>query len=123
MGQLFNTKVEFLHVYTLLNYVLLCDVFVYCPVFLLFISFLLNHKDSFLKKILFAYFRQKGREGEREGEKHYCVVASHAPPTGDLDHNPGKCPDWESKWQPFGSQAGAQSPQPHQPGLIRHFIG
>ena len=35
-------------------------------------------------KILFIYFRQRGREGEREGEKHQCVVASCAPPTGDL---------------------------------------
>ena len=35
------------------------------------------------------------REREREGEKHQCVVASHAPPTGDMVHNPGMCPDWE----------------------------
>ena len=27
------------------------------------------------------------REGEREGEKPQCVVASHAPPSGDLAHN------------------------------------
>ena len=33
--------------------------------------------------------------GEREGEKHQCVVASHTPPTGDLAGNPGLCPDWE----------------------------
>ena len=25
-----------------------------------------------------------GRKGEREGEKHQCVIASHSPPTGDL---------------------------------------
>ena len=24
------------------------------------------------------------------------MVASHRPPTGDLAHNPGMCPDWES---------------------------
>ena len=35
------------------------------------------------KKILFI-FRELGREGERDGEKHQCVVASHVPPTGDL---------------------------------------
>ena len=35
-------------------------------------------------QILFIYFRQRGREGEKEGEKHQCVVASHVPPTGDL---------------------------------------
>ena len=43
-------------------------------------------------------------EGEREGEKHQCVVASRAPPTGDMACNPGMCPDWESNHQPFGSQ-------------------
>ena len=43
-------------------------------------------------------FREKGREGEREGEKHQCVVGSCTPPTGDLAHNPGVCPDWESNW-------------------------
>ena len=47
----------------------------------------------FFVKILFIYFR--GREGEREGEKHQYVVTSHVPPTGDLAHNPGVCPDWE----------------------------
>ena len=36
-----------------------------------------------------------GKEGERVGEKHQCVVVSHAPPTGDLAHNPGMCPDWD----------------------------
>ena len=44
------------------------------------------------------------------------MVASHRPPTGDLVHNPGMCPDWESNQQPFGLQAGAQSTEPHQPG-------
>ena len=39
------------------------------------------------------------------------------PPTGDLAHNPGMCPDWESNQWPFGTQAGAQSTEPHQPGL------
>ena len=36
-------------------------------------------------------------EGEREGEKHQCEVASCAPPSGDPGHNPGMCPDWELK--------------------------
>ena len=71
---------------------------------------------SFLK-ILFI-FRQSGREGEREGEKHHCGVASHMPPTGDLALNLGMCPDWESNQQPFGSQAGTQSTEPHQPGMF-----
>ena len=66
--------------------------------------------------------RQRGREGEREGEKHQCVVVSHAPPTGDLAHNPGMCPDWELNRWPFGSQAGTQSTKPHQPGLVFLFL-
>ena len=62
----------------------------------------------FLRFYLFI-FRDRGREGEREGEQHHCVVASSTPPTGDLAHNPGMCPDWEANWLPFGSQAHAQS--------------
>ena len=63
-------------------------------------------------------FRVRGREGEREGEKHHCVVASLVPPTGYLACNPGMCPDWESNQRPFGSQASTQSPQPHRPGPV-----
>ena len=66
-------------------------------------------------------FREKGREGEREGEKYQSVFASHTPPTGDLARNPGMCPDWESNQQPFGSQASPQSTEPHQPGHILGF--
>ena len=51
----------------------------------------------FLRFYLFI-FRERGREGEREGEKHQCVVASHVVPTGDLAHTPVMCPDWESDW-------------------------
>ena len=48
----------------------------------------------FLKIFLKFIFTQRGREREREGEKHQCVVASCPPPcTGDLAHNPGMCPD------------------------------
>ena len=35
--------------------------------------------SSFLRLYLFI-FRERGRVGERKGEKHQCVVASHAPP-------------------------------------------
>ena len=40
-------------------------------------------------------------KGEKEGEKHQCVVASCMPPTRDLAHNPGMCPDWESTSDPL----------------------
>ena len=69
-----------------------------------------------LKNISFIHFLERSREGEREGEKHQCVVASHASPTGDLVSNPDMCPDWESNWGPFGLQASIQSTEPHQPG-------
>ena len=65
-------------------------------------------------------FRERGREGEREEEKHRCArdtlisCLSHAP-NGDLASNPGMCPDWELNQQPFSLQSGAQSIEPHQP--------
>ena len=49
----------------------------------------------YLRFYLFI-FGQRGREGEREGEKHQCVVAFRVPPTGDLAWNQHMCPDGES---------------------------
>ena len=73
-------------------------------------------------KIFYLFiFRERGREGEREGEKQQSVVASCVPPTGDLACNLGLCPDWESNQESFDSQAGAQSTEPHQPGLFHYF--
>ena len=70
----------------------------------------------FLKDFIYFY-RERGRKGEREGEKYHCVVASCTPPTGDLAHNPGMCPDWESNLWFFALQSSAQSTEPAQPGL------
>ena len=72
---------------------------------------------NFKKKdfILFI-FRQRVREGEREGEKHQCVVASHVAPTGDLARNPGM--PLGMKPVTFWFAAHAQSTELHQPGLI-----
>ena len=64
----------------------------------------------FYFKILFI-FRQRGREEEREGNSNVWLPVTH------LARNPGMCPDREWNPQPFSSQAGAQSPEPHQPGL------
>ena len=56
------------------------------------------------KKIIYVFiFRERVRGGEREREKHQCVVASCTPPTRDLADKLGMCPDWESDQQPFGS--------------------
>ena len=69
----------------------------------------------FLKIFIYLFLEGKGR---REGEKHQGGVASRTPPTEDQACNPGMCPDQELNWRPFGSQAGAQSTEPHQPGLF-----
>ena len=74
--------------------------------------------DIYFLIFYFFIFRQRGREGERDEEKHQCVVAFGAPPTGGLAYNPGMCPDWELNWQPFASRSSAQSTEPHQPGVF-----
>ena len=76
---------------------------------------------SFLFFFLVFIFRERRGEGEREEEKHQCVVASRVPLTGDLTRNPAMCPDQELNQQPFGSQAGTQSTEPHQPGPYVFF--
>ena len=60
---------------------------------------------------------REGKGGEREGEKHQCVVASHTPSVGNLACNAGTCPDWESNQWSFSSQASTQSTEPHQLGI------
>ena len=59
---------------------------------------------DFLKKRFYLFmFRERGREGEREGENisvreiHH-RVAFCTPLTVDLAHNPGMRSDWESNW-------------------------
>ena len=75
------------------------------------------------KKILFILFRDRGREGEREGEKHQHVVASHVPQTGVLACNPGICPDWELNWWSFGLQACAHPLSYTSHGHYEIFLG
>ena len=74
-------------------------------------------------KGFFNLFLDRGREGDREEEKHQCMVASRKPLMGQLAHNLGTCPDWELNPRHFGSQAGAQSIEPHQPGLCYDYYG
>ena len=51
------------------------------------------HSKSFFKIVIYLFIlRERGREGEKEGEKHQYMIASHAPPTGELARNPGVCP-------------------------------
>ena len=43
----------------------------------------LCERSLFLKFYSFI-FRERGKEGERQGEKHQCVDASRMPPSRDL---------------------------------------
>ena len=83
------------------------------------LEFAFNLRYLFFKKRFYPFiFLERGREGEREGEKYQYVVVSQASPTGDLACNPGMCPDRQSNQRLFGSQAGTQPTELHQPGLI-----
>ena len=70
-----------------------------------------NKKSLILLKILFVTFRERGREKEERNIDWLPLQL-----TWDLVCNPGMCPDWVLNWQPFGSQASAQSTEPHQLG-------
>ena len=73
-------------------------------------------------KILFIYFLERGEGKEEERERNISVrLPLMSPPTRDLAHNPGMCPDWESNLQPFGLQTCAQSTELYQPGLSPLF--
>ena len=43
----------------------------------------INSEFNFSKDFIYLFLK-RAMEGEREGEKHQCVVASCAPPTGNL---------------------------------------
>ena len=67
-------------------------------------------KPVVMFKVLFIYFQREGKGGrKRETSKT----------KRNMDWLPGVCPDQESNKQPSGSYAGAgaQSTEPHQPGL------
>ena len=55
----------------------------------------------FFLKQRFYLFLDKGEGREKERERNINVVASHAPTTGGLPRNPGKCSDWESTGDPL----------------------
>ena len=83
---------------------------------------LLDERGIFFLRLYLFLFRQRGREGEREGGKHQCMVASHTPLSRGMAPYPGMCRDWKLSLLPFASQAGTQSTEPHQPGLNLEFL-
>ena len=66
------------------------------------------HEQRIIFKDFFM-FRHRGREGEREGEKHQSVAS---PMAGT--HNPGMWPEGKSNQPPFPSQDDTQPTEPHQ---------
>ena len=86
-----------------------------------FYKIIASNHFVYFSLILFI-FRQRRREGERGREISMCGCFSHTPPTGNLVHNSGMCPAWESNWRPFGSQAHTQATEPHQPGFILYTL-
>ena len=70
----------------------------------------------FFKGYYICIFREKGREGERDREKHPSV-ASHTCPTEDRTHNLGMGPDQELNQQLFTLWDNSQPTESHWPGL------
>ena len=75
-----------------------------------------------LFKIFYLFIFRAEKGGGKRGRETSCVVSSGAPHTGDLAHNPGMCPDWESNPRPFDLQGGTQSTEPHQPERIAQSL-
>ena len=68
-----------------------------------------KHCFIFFKVLFICLWRKRKGGRKRETGSSIC-------PTGEGPaYNPGLCPDWESnqQQQPFGSQASAQSTEPH----------
>ena len=71
-------------------------------------------------------FREGRREGERKGEKHWCVRETsigcllHTPNRG-LCHNQGLVPDQESNQRPSAVWDDARPTEPSRPGQIPPF--
>ena len=72
---------------------------------------------QFLKRFYVFIFRQREREGERDGEKHQCVVASHATLLGTWPSTQACALTRNRTSDRLVHQAGAECTEPHQPGI------
>ena len=70
----------------------------------------------FLKAFMYLFLERRREGEERERNLNVWLPLVH-PLLGTWSITKAYiCPDWESNQQPFGSQSGTQSTEPHQPG-------
>ena len=82
---------------------------------------------SFFKRFYLFIFKEQGREGEREGEKHRCARETLI---GHLLHAPNQGPGLQPRHEPrlgIGTELNclrddAQPTGPHQSGLLLAFL-
>ena len=97
-------------------------------ILLIYLAFIIKYGkvqfiiSFFLRFYLFIFRERKGgRKRGREISDTLIDCFLHAP-RGDLDQNPGMYPDGDLNQRPFSSQAGTQSTESHQQGLIYYFF-
>ena len=86
------------------------------------LRYFFSYNFTFLKKDFIYLFldRGEGREKEKEGNINvWLLLTRPLPGTWPATQ---ACPDWELNPRPFVLQAGTQSTEPHQPGIILLFI-
>ena len=80
----------------------------------------LSRKTSFF--YLTNFFWERERKGEERERNINVWLPLACPLLGTWPAAQACALDWESNWQPFGSQAGTQSTELHQPGIKKHFF-
>ena len=75
----------------------------------------------FFKRLNLFIFRESGKEGEREGEKHYCVVAWHTPRRGTCPATQAYALTGNPDVDLLVCGNDAQSTESHQLGLYSNF--
>ena len=79
-------------------------------------------KFLFLKDFIYL-FLERGEGWEKERERNITVwLPLQCPLLGTWPATQACALDWELNRQRFGSQAGTQSTEPHQPGTFVHFF-
>ena len=86
---------------------------------------LISRTSLLILKIFIYLFLERGEGKETGKETSLCkreTVAPHMPQPGTWPANQAYALNWELNWRPFILQAGAQSTEPHQPGLEHLYI-